>query len=170
MKTDATYFDLLDTPLGEAFVAVRETKVCAVSFGSELEGIEALFRGGGANGLTRSASPCREAAAALIATLENPTIPCPLEMHLEGTEFQRTIWDLLREIPLGETRTYSELAAAAGRPRAIRAAAAACAANRVAVWVPCHRVIGKSGSLTGYRWGCDRKRRLLESEAPLRAA
>jgi AraC family transcriptional regulator of adaptative response/methylated-DNA-[protein]-cysteine methyltransferase len=86
------------------------------------------------------------------------------KLDLRGTVFQLRVWQALRQIPRGETRTYSQLAREMGMPNATRAVARACATNRVAVVVPCHRVIGGSGSLTGYRWGVDRKRQLLEAE------
>jgi len=86
------------------------------------------------------------------------------QLDLRGTVFQLRVWQALRAIPRGETRSYSELARELGNPNATRAVARACATNRVAVLVPCHRVIGASGSLTGYRWGVERKRMLLESE------
>jgi len=85
-------------------------------------------------------------------------------LDLRGTVFQLRVWQALRQIPRGETRTYSQLAREMGDPNATRAVARACALNRVAVLVPCHRVVGASGSLTGYRWGVDRKRQLLEAE------
>ena len=83
---------------------------------------------------------------------------------MRGTVFQRQVWAALQEIPAGTTVTYSQLAAAIGRPTATRAVAAACGANPTAVVVPCHRVIGADGSLTGYRWGVERKRALLDRE------
>jgi len=83
---------------------------------------------------------------------------------LRGTVFQLRVWQALRAIPRGETRTYSQLAREMGEPKATRAVARACAVNRVAVVVPCHRVVGVSGSLTGYRWGVERKRELLAAE------
>jgi AraC family transcriptional regulator of adaptative response/methylated-DNA-[protein]-cysteine methyltransferase len=86
------------------------------------------------------------------------------EFDLRGTQFQLRVWQALRQIPRGETRTYSQLARELGNPNATRAVARACALNRVSVLVPCHRVVGASGSLTGYRWGIDRKRQLLEAE------
>lgn len=89
------------------------------------------------------------------------------ELDLRGTAFQLRVWQALRQIPRGETRTYSELARQMGMPNATRAVARACALNRVSMLVPCHRVIGVSGSLTGYRWGVERKRKLLESEGAL---
>lgn len=86
------------------------------------------------------------------------------KLDLRGTVFQLRVWQALRAIPRGETRSYSELARELGNPNATRAVARACATNRVALVVPCHRVIGASGSLTGYRWGVERKRQLLEAE------
>jgi AraC family transcriptional regulator, regulatory protein of adaptative response / methylated-DNA-[protein]-cysteine methyltransferase len=88
----------------------------------------------------------------------------PLPLDLRGTAFQLRVWQALQEIPPGETRTYSQLAAEMGIPASTRAVARACATNRVSVLVPCHRVVGASGSLTGYRWGVDRKRQLLKNE------
>ncbi|MGA3010347.1 MAG: methylated-DNA--[protein]-cysteine S-methyltransferase [Terracidiphilus sp.] len=89
----------------------------------------------------------------------------PPQMDLRGTAFQLRVWQALRQIPRGETRSYSQLAREMGMPNATRAVARACATNRVAIVVPCHRVVGVNGSLTGYRWGVERKRQLLEAEA-----
>jgi AraC family transcriptional regulator, regulatory protein of adaptative response / methylated-DNA-[protein]-cysteine methyltransferase len=85
-------------------------------------------------------------------------------LDLRGTVFQLRVWQALRQIPRGETRSYSELAREMGEPNATRAVARACATNRVALIVPCHRVVGADGSLTGYRWGVERKRELLATE------
>jgi AraC family transcriptional regulator of adaptative response/methylated-DNA-[protein]-cysteine methyltransferase len=90
-----------------------------------------------------------------------------IPLDLRGTTFQWKVWEALRAIPAGETRTYQAVARAAGSPRAIRAVGAACAANRVAVLVPCHRVIRADGSLAGYRWGPRRKAALLEREGAI---
>lgn len=87
-----------------------------------------------------------------------------LPLDLRGTAFQLRVWQALRAIPRGETRSYSQLARELGDPKATRAVARACALNRVSVLVPCHRVVGVSGSLTGYRWGVERKRQLLQAE------
>jgi AraC family transcriptional regulator, regulatory protein of adaptative response / methylated-DNA-[protein]-cysteine methyltransferase len=91
-----------------------------------------------------------------------------LSLDLRGTAFQLRVWQALRAIPRGETRSYSQLAREMGNPKGTRAVARACATNRVALVVPCHRVVGASGSLTGYRWGVERKRRLLEAEGAAR--
>ena len=85
-------------------------------------------------------------------------------LDLRGTVFQLRVWQALRKIPRGETRSYSQLARELGNPKATRAVARACVTNRVALVVPCHRVVGADGSLTGYRWGVERKRKLLEME------
>ena len=91
-----------------------------------------------------------------------PGIP----LDLRGTPFQRAVWTALREIPPGRTQTYGQVAARIGRPGAARAVARACAANPVALLVPCHRVVRADGNLSGYRWGVERKRQLLERESP----
>jgi AraC family transcriptional regulator of adaptative response/methylated-DNA-[protein]-cysteine methyltransferase len=88
----------------------------------------------------------------------------PPQVDLRGTAFQLRVWQALRQIPRGETRSYSQLARELGSPNATRAVARACAMNRVALFVPCHRVVGANGALTGYRWGIERKRKLLEKE------
>jgi AraC family transcriptional regulator of adaptative response/methylated-DNA-[protein]-cysteine methyltransferase len=89
----------------------------------------------------------------------------PDALDLRGTVFQLRVWQALRQIPRGETRSYSQLAREMGDPKSTRAVARACATNRVALLVPCHRVVGADGSLTGYRWGVERKRQLLEAES-----
>ena len=84
---------------------------------------------------------------------------------MRGTAFQHRVWQALREIPAGTTATYTDIAARIGAPRAVRAVAAASAANKIAVAIPCHRVVRNDGALAGYRWGVERKRRLIEREA-----
>jgi AraC family transcriptional regulator of adaptative response/methylated-DNA-[protein]-cysteine methyltransferase len=87
-----------------------------------------------------------------------------LPFHVRATAFQQRVWRELLAIPRGETRTYAEIAEAMGAPKAVRAVGTACGSNLLAVVVPCHRVVGADGRLTGYRWGVDRKRRLLAME------
>jgi AraC family transcriptional regulator of adaptative response/methylated-DNA-[protein]-cysteine methyltransferase len=93
-----------------------------------------------------------------------PTVDIPLDLH--GTAFERRVWQAIRQIPRGETRSYGEVAAALGQPTAARAVARACAANRVALVVPCHRVTRSDGESGGFRWGAELKRRLVASERP----
>ncbi|HEY6273554.1 MAG TPA: methylated-DNA--[protein]-cysteine S-methyltransferase [Terriglobales bacterium] len=90
--------------------------------------------------------------------------PAQIPLDIRGTAFQRLVWSALRQIPRGKTRSYSELAKAIGKPKAVRAVANACAANPVAVVIPCHRVVEQRGGLGGYRWGVKRKAVLLERE------
>lgn len=97
--------------------------------------------------------------------VENPALGLELPLDPNGTPFELRVWAALREIPAGETVSYGEIARRIGSPNAVRAVARACAANRLAVAIPCHRVIGANGSLTGYRWGIERKRALLARES-----
>lgn len=106
--------------------------------------------------------PC--ALADLVAYLEAPYLPCPWPLDIQGTAFQRQVWQALCAIPSGATLSYAELAQQVGSPKAVRAVAGACAANKLAVAIPCHRVIGKNGGLSGYRWGLGRKAELLRRE------
>jgi AraC family transcriptional regulator of adaptative response/methylated-DNA-[protein]-cysteine methyltransferase len=118
-----------------------------------------------------SLSALVDAALRVVDDQPNPTKKlAPLQVDLRGTAFQLRVWQALRQIPRGETRSYSQLARQMGMPNATRAVARACATNRVAIVVPCHRVVGASGSLTGYRWGVERKRQLLEAEGARTAA
>jgi AraC family transcriptional regulator of adaptative response/methylated-DNA-[protein]-cysteine methyltransferase len=100
--------------------------------------------------------------------IEEPAAALALPLDLRGTAFQLRVWEALRRIPPGETRSYGELAASIGAPRAVRAVARSCATNPVSLAVPCHRVVGSNGDLTGYRWGIPRKRALLERERAAR--
>jgi AraC family transcriptional regulator of adaptative response/methylated-DNA-[protein]-cysteine methyltransferase len=104
------------------------------------------------------------------AFIAEPAAALNLPLDLRGTAFQRQVWERLRTIPLGETRTYAGLAAEIGNPAAVRAVARACARNPVSLAVPCHRVVGSGGDLTGYRWGVPRKAALLAGERRLRVA
>jgi O-6-methylguanine DNA methyltransferase len=97
--------------------------------------------------------------------VESPSQPWDLPLDLRGTDFQTRVWQSLREIPAGSTDSYSGIAEKLGIPKAVRAVAGACAANPVAIAVPCHRVLRVDGGLSGYRWGIERKRTLLDREA-----
>jgi AraC family transcriptional regulator of adaptative response/methylated-DNA-[protein]-cysteine methyltransferase len=101
---------------------------------------------------------------AIDSSTDDPGIP----LDPVGTEFQKAVWRALREIPVGATATYGEIARRIGRPDSVRAVGAACGANPIAIIIPCHRVVGKDGSLTGYEWGIDKKRMLLEREGAIK--
>ena len=96
--------------------------------------------------------------------ITNPDRALDLPLDIQGTAFQAQVWRALQKIPVGKTATYTEIAAALGRPKAVRAVARACAENKLALLVPCHRVIRRDGELGGYRWGLERKRALLARE------
>jgi AraC family transcriptional regulator of adaptative response/methylated-DNA-[protein]-cysteine methyltransferase len=100
----------------------------------------------------------------VVGFVEAPSIGLDLPLDVRGTAFQQRVWQALREIPAGSTLSYADLAARIGSPKSVRAVGQACAANALAVAIPCHRVVRHDGALSGYRWGVDRKRALLERE------
>jgi AraC family transcriptional regulator of adaptative response/methylated-DNA-[protein]-cysteine methyltransferase len=154
------------TPLGIALVARSERGVCAILLGEQKALLEAeLARYFPAAKLQEQPALLSVVLADWWTFLRRPSQGFPHPLDLEGTPLQQQVWDVLRDIPAGTTLTYTDVAARVGRPDAVRAIASACAANRLAVVIPCHRVVGRSGSLTGYRWGIDRKRQLLEMES-----
>jgi AraC family transcriptional regulator of adaptative response/methylated-DNA-[protein]-cysteine methyltransferase len=157
------------TPFGWMVVGATDRGLCWLALGSTAAEAESSLREEFPLAtLRRDPSLSRLVDAALASVREGSDLGrnnSPLEsLDLRGTVFQLRVWQALRQIPRGETRTYSQLAREMGIPNSTRAVARACATNRVAVVVPCHRVVGVSGSLTGYRWGVDRKRQLLEAE------
>ena len=167
---EITYF-VSDCPLGKVLVAQTATGVCAVLLGdSEQELLDELrSRTAGAElqagqkGSGRTGSD-PTAAAAVVALIRNPDQAVRLQLDLRGTRFQQKVWQQLCAIPCGSTMSYSQVARSIGHPTAARAVAGACAANPIAVVIPCHRVIAADGGLGGYRWGIERKRRLLQAE------
>jgi len=152
--------------LGKALVARSERGVCAILLGDEKASLVAeLARYFPAAKLQETPASLQAVLADWWTFLRLPSKGFDHPLDVAGTPLQQQVWDVLRSVPAGTKLTYTELAARVGRPNAVRAVASACAANRLAVVVPCHRVVGRSGSLTGYRWGVDRKRQLLEMEA-----
>jgi len=103
--------------------------------------------------------------AQVIGMVETPALGLSLPLDIRGTAFQQRVWQALREIPVGTTVSYADIAARIGAPASVRAVAQACAANKLAVAIPCHRVVRKDGDLSGYRWGVERKRALLARES-----
>lgn len=157
------------SPFGQVLVGATERGVCWLSLaGTKAEAEESLRAEFPAAELHRDPSLARLVEEALKAVREGSDLTrsgsLGEALDLRGTVFQLRVWQALREIPRGETRSYSEVAREIGEPSATRAVARACATNRVALIVPCHRVVGADGSLTGYRWGVERKQRLLEAE------
>jgi AraC family transcriptional regulator, regulatory protein of adaptative response / methylated-DNA-[protein]-cysteine methyltransferase len=158
-------YTIVDTALGKMLVAATERGICRVALGdsaSTLEQrLEAEFP---AASRTRDDARLAPWVGALLARIDGrPADELPLDIR--ATAFQRHVWQMLERIPRGTTRSYSEIAAAIGRPGAARAVARACASNPVAIAIPCHRVVRGDGELGGYRWGVERKRRLLQNES-----
>ncbi|TPE53945.1 bifunctional DNA-binding transcriptional regulator/O6-methylguanine-DNA methyltransferase Ada [Amaricoccus solimangrovi] len=151
--------------LGPVLVARTERGVCAILMGAEAEAPEAaLARRFPKARLVPGDADFAELVRLVIAFVEAPRTGLDLPLDLRGTAFQRRVWEALRAIPPGETASYAEIARRIGAPGSARAVAGACAANPVAVAVPCHRVLRGDGALSGYRWGVERKRDLLARE------
>ena len=151
--------------LGRLLVAATPTGVCAVRLGSaDRPLVEELRREFPKARVSESAPPPGWTQAIARAVDGAPGAVPGVPLDVQGTAFQWKVWKALQAIPAGQTRTYAEVAAAVGRPTAVRAVASACARNPVAVVVPCHRVVPKAGGIGGYRWGADRKRTLLGRE------
>jgi AraC family transcriptional regulator of adaptative response/methylated-DNA-[protein]-cysteine methyltransferase len=139
--------------------------VCAVTLGSNEQELEqGLAKEFPAAVRVRDDAAVASWAGAVIDAIDGQGVHPAVPLDLQGTSFQMRVWRALQQIPSGETRSYAEVAAAIGHPTAARAVARACATNRVAVIVPCHRVVAANGSPAGYRWGVERKRRLLLRE------
>src|SRR6266699_3469464 len=152
--------------LGSILVARSDKGICAILLGDHAESLERDLR----RRFRQAPLPGRDAdTEALLAkvarVVENPHLAVDFPLDVRGTTFQRRVWQMLRTIPAGSTVSYAEVARRIGAPRSVRAVAQACGANALAVAVPCHRVVRSDGTPSGYRWGADRKRALLEREA-----
>jgi AraC family transcriptional regulator of adaptative response/methylated-DNA-[protein]-cysteine methyltransferase len=164
---DATIrFAVGECSLGSILVAAGERGVCAILLGDDPAALvrdledrfpRATLVGGDAD--------FERVVATVVGFVEAPALGLALPLDVRGTAFQERVWQALREVPAGATTTYSEIAARIGAPKAVRAVAGACAANRLAVAIPCHRVVRRDGDVSGYRWGVARKRALLAREA-----
>ncbi|WP_431284071.1 bifunctional DNA-binding transcriptional regulator/O6-methylguanine-DNA methyltransferase Ada [Humitalea sp. 24SJ18S-53] len=158
-------FAIGECSLGSILVAATERGVCAIQFGDDAAALLAELQGRFPKAELIGADPDFDATVAqVIAMVETPQAAKTLPLDLRGTAFQQRVWQALAAIPSGRTATYTEIANAIGLPRAVRAVAAACAANPTAVAIPCHRVVRLDGNLAGYRWGLERKRELLARE------
>jgi AraC family transcriptional regulator of adaptative response/methylated-DNA-[protein]-cysteine methyltransferase len=146
-------------------VAATDKGICSIKFGSSDDELtEGLKREFPFATRKRDDDSMQQWAAALLGQLAGQKVNHALPLDIQATAFQRRVWTYLQSLPLGATRSYSEVARAIGEPQAARAVARACATNPVAVAVPCHRVVREDGGLGGYRWGLERKRTLLEME------
>jgi len=164
-------FAVGECSLGSILIAQSERGVCAIFIGDDPDGLvrelqdkfpRAELLGGDAD--------FERLVAKVVGLVESPGLGLDLPLDVRGTAFQQRVWQALREIPPGRTATYGEIAARIGAPGAVRAVAQACGANSLAVAIPCHRVVRRDGGLSGYRWGAERKRALLEREGAVAAA
>jgi AraC family transcriptional regulator of adaptative response/methylated-DNA-[protein]-cysteine methyltransferase len=163
-------YSCTDSPLGRMLIAATDKGICAINFANsddELEhGLKHEFPFAIRRRDDRALAPW---SGRLLDHLQGPgksrqDLPAGLPLDIQATAFQRKVWSHLQSIPLGETRSYGQVAKAIGQPTATRAVARACATNRIAVAIPCHRVVREDGDLAGYRWGVERKKALLEME------
>jgi AraC family transcriptional regulator, regulatory protein of adaptative response / methylated-DNA-[protein]-cysteine methyltransferase len=165
-KGIAIRFATVASPLGRLLVAATERGVCAVALGDADPPLEAALRAEYPAATIEPGLGALEATIeALVGSLAGAGALAGVPTDVRGTAFQHRVWNALRAIPYGETRSYAQVAAAIGNPKAARAVARACATNPIALLVPCHRVIGSSGAPGGYRWGAARKQALLAREA-----
>jgi len=164
-ESETIRFAIGQSVLGAVLVAESGKGVCAILMGDDpqelIDDLEKRFPKARLVGADRD---FEDHIAQVIGFVENPGIGFHLPLDLRGTAFQQRVWNALREIPLGKTVSYSELAETIGLPKSTRAVAQACGANKIAVAVPCHRVVRHDGGISGYRWGVERKRELLKKE------
>ena len=158
-------YDIGDSPLGRLLIAASSKGLCSLMWGDrDRELLEALEKWFGWRDIRRGIEKPERWFEPVNRFLGGDPVDLSFPLDPGGTSFQRAVWGRIREIPLGRTLTYAGLATALGNPGGVRAVAGACAANPVALVIPCHRVIRSDGGLGGYRWGLQRKRRLLSLE------
>ncbi|MFD2249569.1 AraC family transcriptional regulator of adaptative response/methylated-DNA-[protein]-cysteine methyltransferase [Pseudochelatococcus lubricantis] len=160
------HFAIGECSLGAILVARSDKGVCAITLGDDPDALarDLQDRFPKAN-LIGGDAEFEQLVAQVVGFVEAPQLGLDLPLDVRGTAFQQRVWQALREIPVGETASYADIARRIGEPKAVRAVAQACGANKIAVAIPCHRVVRNDGALSGYRWGVERKRALLEKEA-----
>lgn len=165
------FYDSGESSIGSILVANTLKGARFITIGdTPMDNEAALHMNFPAASLVASGGPIKEMLDKVLAFVETPKAPIDVELDLQGTEFQLSVWDALLKIPSGITYSYTEIADQIGAPKAARAVANSCASNLLALAVPCHRVIASNGAIAGYRWGEGRKQALLAKEAALRDA
>ena len=166
MSPDVIRFAIATSSLGSVLVGVSDKGVCAILLGRDPGGVERELRDRFPSAqLTQEGEQLGQVVATVVGFVEAPVLGLDLMLDVRGTAFQLRVWQALGEIPVGSTASYTDIARRIGSPEAALEVAEACAANAIAVAIPCHRVVRKNGALSGYRWGVWRKRALLEREA-----
>lgn len=162
----AIRFAVGECSLGSVLVAASDKGVCAILLGDDPDALVRDLQDRFDRAELIGGDPAFEAMVArVVGLVENPGQGLDLPLHVRGTAFQHRVWRALREIPPGAKQSYADIARRIGAPKAVRAVAGACAANALAIAIPCHRVVRQDGALSGYRWGVERKAALLEREA-----
>jgi AraC family transcriptional regulator, regulatory protein of adaptative response / methylated-DNA-[protein]-cysteine methyltransferase len=166
MTVDTISYTTSESALGSVLVARSVSGVCAILIGADDDKLVADLAARFPEAeLVANETVVRDDLVKVIRFVDDPSEGLDLPLDLRGTPFQRRVWATLRTIPVGSTMTYTEVARSIGAPNAVRAVASACASNPIALAIPCHRVVGSDGDLTGYRWGVERKHELLKKEA-----
>jgi AraC family transcriptional regulator of adaptative response/methylated-DNA-[protein]-cysteine methyltransferase len=159
-------FAVGECSLGAILVAATEKGICAIMLGDDPQALVRTFQDDFPNAqLVGGDKDFERVVAAAVGFVEGSQTQFNLPLDVRGTAFQQRVWQALRDIPAGKTATYRDIAVRIGAPASVRAVAGACASNPIAVVIPCHRVVRTDGSLSGYRWGVERKRALLQREA-----
>jgi methylated-DNA-[protein]-cysteine S-methyltransferase/AraC family transcriptional regulator of adaptative response/methylated-DNA-[protein]-cysteine methyltransferase len=166
MMTPFIEYAVGESDLGQVLVAQTTDGVCAILFGSSAAQLKGDLAGRfPASELELNEPKVKSQLAKVVQFIKSPSRGLDLKLDMRGTPFQRRVWEELCRIPLGAKVTYSDLARKIGMPNGARAIASACASNHIALAVPCHRVVRHDGSLSGYRWGIERKQTLIDKEA-----
>jgi AraC family transcriptional regulator of adaptative response/methylated-DNA-[protein]-cysteine methyltransferase len=163
-------FAVGECSLGAILVAATDKGICAITLGDDAQDLVLAFQDDFPNAqLVGGDADFERVVAAAVGLVEGAPSEFKLPLDVRGTAFQQRVWQALRDIPAGRTASYRDIAEKIGAPASVRAVAGACASNRIAVAIPCHRVVRTDGSLSGYRWGVERKRALLQREAEINA-
>jgi len=163
---ESIHFAVGECSLGSVLVAATEKGVCAITLGDDPESLVRELQDRFAKArLVGGDAGFEQLVAKVVGLVEAPAVAIDLPLDVRGTAFQQRVWQALRKIPAGSTASYADIARRLGTPNAVRAVAQACGANPVAIAIPCHRVVRRDGELSGYRWGVERKRALLDREA-----
>jgi AraC family transcriptional regulator of adaptative response/methylated-DNA-[protein]-cysteine methyltransferase len=164
-------FAVCETSLGPTLIAATAKGVCMIAFDDDPEKLVRDLEDRFPKARLIGADAAFERLVAqVVGLVEAPARAIDLPLDVRGTAFQQKVWQALRKIPAGNTVSYTDIARKIGKPEAVRAVAGACAANSIAIAIPCHRVVRNTGEVSGYRWGVERKRKLLEKESAETAA
>lgn len=164
-KTSIIHFTIQPCSLGLVLIAFSQKGVCAIFFAENHDPlIDALHTRFPRTNFSEETRTYEQQIKNILAFIEAPTTPLNIPLDIQGTAFQQRVWQALQAIPAGRTASYSDIAQRIGAPKAVRAVAGACAANKLAVVIPCHRIVKNDGAISGYRWGVARKQLLLARE------